>query len=137
MNNEIFDEWNEIKKELDGSKQGYVKAGKIYWLSVGRNIGTEIYGKGDKFLRPVLVVKTVFKKAFIGVPISSKTKNKSDFLYHKFTDTDGKEQVALLTQIRLFDTKRVINARKGGITSEDFNAVKEKLRDFLDDYPEC
>ena len=64
MNNEIFDEWNEIKKELDGSKQGYVKAGKIYWLSVGRNIGTEIYGKGDKFLRPVLVVKTsVYRRA--------------------------------------------------------------------------
>ena len=34
-----FDEWNEIKKELDGSKQGYVKAGKIYWLSIGQNIG--------------------------------------------------------------------------------------------------
>lgn len=126
-----FDEWNEIKKELDGSKQGYVKAGKIYWLSIGQNVGTEIYGKGGKFLRPVLVIKTIFKKAFIGVPISSKTKNKSGSLYHKFTDTNGKEQVALLAQIRLFDTKRVSNASKSDVTDGDFNAIKEKLRDFF------
>ena len=126
-----FDEWNEIKKELDASKQGYVKAGKIYWLSIGQNVGTEIYGKGGDFLRPVLVVKTIFKKAFIGVPISSKTKNKSGFTHHKFKDSNDKEQVALLAQIRLFDTKRVINAYKGDISKDDFNAIKEKLGNFF------
>ena len=104
---------------------------RIYWLSIGQNVGTEIYGKGGKFLRPVLVIKTIFKKAFIGVPISSKTKNKSGSLYHKFTDTNGKEQVALLAQIRLFDTKRVSNASKSDVTDDDFNAIKEKLRDFF------
>lgn len=51
-----FDEWNEIKKQLEEQAGTNVANGKVYWLSVGQNLGSETYGKGAKFKRPVLVL---------------------------------------------------------------------------------
>ena len=49
-----FDEWNEIKKQLEEQAGTNVANGKVYWLNVGQNLGSETYGKGAKFKRPAL-----------------------------------------------------------------------------------
>lgn len=132
-----FDKWNEVKKSLHNStpKDIKIKIGSIYWVGVGQNVGCETYGKGDDFLRPVLVVNKIyipnFMNAFLGVPLSSKSANKSGFLYHKFTATNKKEHVALLGQMRIFDAKRVSDFYKGKMLKKDFEAIKEKLRDKI------
>lgn len=132
-----FDEWNEVKKTLHNStpKDIKIKIGSIYWVNVGQNVGCEIYGKGERFLRPVLVVNKIylqnFMNAFLGVPLSSKAKNKSGFLYHKFAATNKKEHVALLGQARIFDAKRVSDFYKGKMLKKDFEAIREKLRDNI------
>ena len=94
---EKFDEWNEIKKQINSSQTlKYPSVGKIYWCSVGYNVGREVYGKGDRFRRPVLVLNVLPNKMFFGIPLSSQTKNKTGFMFYKFKDNQGREQVALL-----------------------------------------
>ena len=40
-----FDKCND-KKEIQIKKDKRIKIGKVYWISIGQNIGSEIYGKG-------------------------------------------------------------------------------------------
>lgn len=130
-----FDKWNEVKKELEQKTGTSVANGEVYWLSVGQNLGSETYGKGADFKRPVLVLNKVYIKnyinAFIGVPLSSKASQKSGCLYHKFTDKQGIKQVALLAQIRLFDTKRVISNANISVLKADFEKIKIKVKDKI------
>ncbi len=72
-----------------------------------------------------------FINTFIGIPLSSKTKDKSGYLYHKFITTNGKMQVALLAQIRLFDTRRVSDFYKGKILKNDFEIIKSKIKNNI------
>lgn len=44
--NDKFDKWNDRKKEIQIKKDKRIKIGKVYWISIGQNIGSEIYGKG-------------------------------------------------------------------------------------------
>ena len=55
---EQFDEWNEIKKNthLRNNIVGY-KEREIFWTRIGYNIGSEEYGKGNEFQRPVIIIK--------------------------------------------------------------------------------
>ena len=132
-----FDAWNAVKKDIHNKKQDKFKIniGYIYWVNVGLNIGGETYGKGNEFLRPVLVINKFYIKnfinTFIGIPLSSKTKDKSGYLYHKFITTNGKMQVALLAQIRLFDTRRVSDFYKGKILKNDFEIIKSKIKNNI------
>ena len=130
-----FDEWNEVKKQLEQKTGTGVANGEVYWLSIGQNLGSETYGKGADFKRPVLVLNKVYIKnyinAFIGVPLSSKASQKSGCLYHKFTDKQGIKQVALLAQIRLFDTKRVISNANISVLKADFEKIKIKVKDKI------
>ena len=132
-----FCAWNAVKKDIRNKKQDKFKinVGYIYWVNVGLNIGGETYGKGNEFLRPVLVINKFYIKnfinTFIGIPLSSKTKDKSGYLYHKFITTNGKMQVALLAQIRLFDTRRVSDFYKGKILKNDFEIIKSKIKNNI------
>lgn len=127
-----FDKWNELKKSIHTStKPKSPHKGKIYWISIGQNVGCEIYGKGESFARPVLVLSKIqigYIDSFIGVPLSSKTKGKKGFLYYKFTDDNGIKQVALLSQLRVFDSKRIINPADIAIKDEDFYQIKQRLK---------
>ena len=77
---EAFDKWNETKKKLNGLEKNInIKERNIYLTSVGKNIGNESYGKGDIFLRPVLVLKKLGHDYFIAIPLTSKKKVGSYF----------------------------------------------------------
>ena len=80
MENKSFDEWNEVKKNINTlDKNINLKEGNIYLISIGKNIGNESYGKGGIFLRPVLVLKKLGHNYFIGIPLTSKKKVGSYF----------------------------------------------------------
>ena len=50
--------WLELKIKLWTKKNQVVfRQGDIWWCSLGFNIGEEIFGKGKKFTRPVLIFK--------------------------------------------------------------------------------
>lgn len=128
----LFDKWNELKKSINKStKPKSPHKGKIYWISIGQNVGCETYGKGKDFARPVLVLSKIqigYIDSFVGVPLSSKIKGKKGFMYYKFTDSKGNKQVALLAQIRVFDSKRILNPLDAEIKNDDFHQIKERLK---------
>ncbi|TKX29128.1 type II toxin-antitoxin system PemK/MazF family toxin [Campylobacter aviculae] len=130
-----FDKWNNEKKKLQTRENKQVSIGKIYWVSIGQNIGSEVFGKQNEFKRPVLVLNKIYIKdyinLFVGIPLTSKTENKTGFLYHHFTDSKNRKQVALLSQIRTFDTKRIISFYNGKIKKEDLKTIREKINKII------
>lgn len=128
---EKFDEWNEIKKQINSSRTlKYPSVGKIYWCSVGYNVGREVYGKGDRFRRPVLVLNAFKNGMFFGIPLSSQTKNKTGFMFYKFKDNQGREQVALFGQAKHFDIKRILQYM-GKISKIELKAIKKKFAENI------
>lgn len=127
-NSAKLDKWNAVKKSIDNAqtKQG-VKNQRIYWTKIGQNVGNEVFGKGNNFARPVLVVSAFANDTFLGVPLSSKAQNKKGKFYHKFIDSKGKMQIALLGQVRIFDIKRV-GAYLSKMDRENFAKIKEKIK---------
>ncbi|GLH58606.1 type II toxin-antitoxin system PemK/MazF family toxin [Helicobacter ailurogastricus] len=129
---EAFDKWNTQKKKLDKNPPHKVVVGNIYWLCIGQNIGHEVYGKSANFTRPVLVIKLLSNKLFLGVPLSSQTHKKHMSYHYAFKDNNGTEQVALLHQIRVFDTKRR-RTKVAQVSDGVLRAIKDKIkRDIID-----
>lgn len=45
-----FDEWNIVKQNIHIKQtQQYVKEGRVYWVSIGQNIGCEVSKQGNHF----------------------------------------------------------------------------------------
>lgn len=132
-NSAKLDKWNAVKKSIDTQK--IIKKAqnkRIFWVSIGQNIGSEVFGKSGIFTRPVLVVNVFFNGTFLGVPLSSKVHNKRGKFYHKFTDSKGKIQVALLGQVRIFDSKRkTTNKHISKVNDKDFLQIKDKLKSVV------
>jgi mRNA-degrading endonuclease toxin of MazEF toxin-antitoxin module len=126
-----YDKWNEVKKDIViKNKNLTFKVREIYWLSVGQNIGYEIYGKGDEYLRPVLILRKFSKESFLGIPLTSVSKN--DMFHFEFTPINKvKINYAILSQIKLFSAKR-IKSKMGKISQDDFKSLKEKLKVLID-----
>lgn len=123
---EEFDNWNKIKKETQETKIAFIfKVREIYWLKVGQNIGYEVYGKGEEFLRPVLILRKFSKDSFLGIPLTSSKKD--DMFHFEFIPIHKeKTNYAMLSQIKLFSAKR-IHDKMGKISIEDFEKMKIKL----------
>lgn len=127
-NSTKLDKWNAVKKSIDTQNfKKQVEIQSIYWISIGQNVGSEVYGKSGIFTRPVLVVNVFFNGTFLGVPLSSKVQNKRGKFYFKFKDSKDRLQVALLAQMRTFDTKRKANYISK-ISDENFIKLKKKIQ---------
>lgn len=127
-NSAKLDKWNAVKKRVDSSKtKQSVEIQRIYWTKIGQNIGSEVFGKGANFARPVLVISVFYNGTFLGVPLTSKFQNKRGKFYFKFTDNKGTLQTALLGQIKIFDIKR-IGAYLSKIDDKNFAKLKEKIK---------
>jgi len=98
-------------------------------LKVGENVGYETRGKGSEFLRPVLIFRKFGKDTFLGIPLTTSVKN--DRFHFIFEYKANKVSCASLSQIRLFDTRR-INQKDGKMRVDDFRALKAKLKKLLE-----
>ena len=128
-----FNKWMNLKNSIHNSKSrpvGY-KTRDIWWTSIGTNVGFEEDGKGKFYNRPVIVLRGFSKELFLGIPLSH-TKNRGKY-YHDFI-VNGDVSVALLSQIRAFDTLRLIS-KYGVVSIQDFKNIKQKINIMLDDYP--
>jgi len=123
-----YDRWNRIKKRLGSQKPLKFREGEIFFLSVGMNVGYEVYGKKEEFLRPVLVLKKTGRTTFYGIPLTSQSKEGS--YYYTFEYKKGKVSTALLHQMRLFDIRRA-KYFSGRIKKSDFGKIKESIKEVL------
>jgi len=123
-----FDDWNELKKKLEGKvERKAFKERDILFISFGINVGSEQNGYQGMFLRPVLVFKKVNSKLFIGIPLTTKVKFGKE--YYKFV-FKNKISVALLSQLRTFDAKRILYFY-GRVNDNIFYKIKKRLFNFL------
>lgn len=124
-----FDEWNEVKKQTEEKEEtAYFREREIYWANIGINIGFEQNGKGENFMRPILVFRKYSNKLFLGIPLSTTLREGSFFYNFKFLE--GKDSSALLVQAKTFDVKR-LDRKIGTINKKDFEKLELKLRDLL------
>jgi hypothetical protein len=80
-----FNEWNEVKKRTDAKEVvANFKEREIYWANIGENIGYEQNGKGNDFMRPILVFRKFSRTMFFGIPLSTTTKEGSFFFEFEF-----------------------------------------------------
>ncbi|MCK4386918.1 MAG: type II toxin-antitoxin system PemK/MazF family toxin [Candidatus Pacebacteria bacterium] len=128
--NKNFDSWNKEKKkvenrDIDNPKIMFCEKA-IWWCSVGTNIGYEQDGKGKNFERPVLILRKFNKHVFLGIPLTTKQKNLDLPFYFKLEGAKV-ESIAVLSQIRLFSSKRLLREIEI-IKSELFRQIKKQLK---------
>jgi len=121
-----FDTWNNKKKQTNEQKDRlYFRDGEIWWVKLGVNIGYEIDGKSDDFTRPALILKKYNKYSFLAIPLTSKIKSGS--YYFSVGSVDGKEAVAVLSQLRNIDSLRLVN-KVGAIGKSMFGEIKKAVK---------
>jgi pseudaminic acid cytidylyltransferase len=124
-----FDKWNGVKQKTHDSLNpvGF-KPREIFWLRMGQNIGSEEYGKGHEFQRPILIIKKLTRNLFIGTPLTSKIKKENEYFCNiNYTTKKGLQQnSAMILQIKTFDKKRLMS-RIGTLKKDQFLKVVEKI----------
>ncbi len=104
-----------------------IKEGEVHWCSLGENIGDEENGKGEIFRRPVLVFKKFNNNIFWGIPMSTKNKDNKYYVKVKLKNT---EQSAMLSQLRVLDTKR-LDQYIGYISKIDFIKIQIQIINII------
>ncbi len=122
-----FDNWNNKKKELSKSNRVYFDKGEIWYSSLGKNIGDEEDGKNDNFERPILITRKFNNNIFICVPLTSNM-NKEGKYYFKLNSFNG--SVAILSQVRLLDAKRLLRLM-GKISNNELKDIKKKIAEIV------
>ena len=124
-----FDTWNREKKRIEVF--GYwkdSKDGDVWWCALGTNIGSEQDGTGNGYERPVLILKTINRRLSNVIPLTtSKTQDK----YRIFIgEVNGVSNTALLSQIRIIDSKRLVR-KMGRLDPCIFLYIRETARNLF------
>lgn len=124
-----FDRWNARKKKIDSSEEraGF-KVRDIWYLHMGKNVGFEQDGKGDTFLRPVIIFRKFNQEVFWGIPLTGV--HKKGPYYQIIPDINGRENSAILSQLRLYDSKR-LSHQIGVLEESVFGEIKQRLNDLI------
>ena len=124
-----FDKWNKLKIELETkTREQIFHDAEIWWCSIGINIGNEEDGKNLNHERPVLILRKFNKDIFIGLPLS--TKIKEGVYYLNLLDKNSFEFSVLLSQSRVFSSKRLIR-KLSKLSRGKFSSVKEAYKNLL------
>lgn len=124
-----FGGWNEEKQRIQGSEtQKLYHEREIWWCSLGVNIGSEQDGTGVDHQRPVLVLKGMSRSTCYVVPLT--TSSQKHKLRIPIGSVEDRQATALISQIRLIDTKRLVN-KVGFLDPEAFAAVRKAAKALL------
>lgn len=124
-----FDTWNKNKKRIHSKNENklYHKR-EVWWYSLGVNVGFEQDGTGPDGERPVLILKGFSKHVCLAVPLTTSEKKNP---YHiSLGKVDGKNSFVIISQIRLIDTKRLIN-KIGFVKHKIFEKIRKTAKDLL------
>lgn len=134
-----FDAWNHLKKTIHGnsSTRVYFHPREIWFAHFGANVGYEQDGRGDEFLRPLLVLRKFNNEVCWALPLTKAQKAGNpyyaDFMYYPFPDDRRSaplQSIAILSQLRLVDAKR-LRYKIGTVPEDEFGTIKEKVRRLL------
>ncbi len=104
-----YNTWHTRKKYIDSVETNiYFHEREIWWCVLGANIGYEQDGKGGQFARPVVVLRKFNNHIFLAIPLTSKHKD-NKFHFQLESSVNGYTRSAVLSQIRLIDSKRLLD----------------------------
>jgi len=126
--NKDFDNWSKLKKQLEkNNKSVFFKERQIWWVSIGVNIGNEQCGKGQRAVRPVLILKKFNNHFFFGVPLSSVQKDNKYYFNFEFKE---KKQSAIIFQAKPMSIKRLCDLY-GYLNVNIFNELRKEVGELL------
>jgi len=126
-----YTNWHKIKTDVnDLENRVFFHEREIWFCYIGANIGFEQDGDKKEYLRPVLVLKKFNNEIFWGIPLTKSNKVKDNKYYYSFSFIKNIISLAILSQIRLIDAKRLIR-KVGDMKEEDFENAKKKLKELL------
>ena len=123
-----FSEWMVIKDKLQ--KGGLVtkfSEGQIWWAALGKNVGVEINGKHEDYSRPVVIFKKLSHLCFLAIPLTSQPHTGTWYTEFNFR---GKQEYAVLSQIRMMSVSRLYN-RMGKLSNSDFKKIQAGFRKLI------
>jgi mRNA-degrading endonuclease toxin of MazEF toxin-antitoxin module len=125
-----FTEWHRVKQEIqDHNQHLFVGEREVRWCFVGLNVGSEMDGSGAHYTRPVLIIKKTTPNTCLCIPLTTKQRQGPDFFE---TDLgDGVFRKAILSQIKLIDTKRLREVITI-IDDDQFQKIKRAVIDMLE-----
>lgn len=101
----------------------------VWFTNVGVNIGFEQDGKGEEFLRPIVILKKFNNETLWCITLTSK--KKIGKYYFTFEHDIERESTANLSQLRLIDSKR-LKYQIGAISENDFVELKKRIINLID-----
>jgi mRNA-degrading endonuclease toxin of MazEF toxin-antitoxin module len=125
-----FKVWTPEKERLnnnENSRPGFHER-EIWYCHLGENIGFEQDGKGDQFLRPIIILRKFNNEILWAIPLTSTIK-KSPY-YFVVSLKNNTKSSAILSQIRLIDAKR-LSYTIGEVSKEEFEELKKKLKNLI------
>jgi mRNA interferase MazF len=124
-----FEDWHKVKSWIDEyNHRRFYYEREIWWCHTGLNVGTEMDGKGFDFSRPILVIKSIDRNSFLGVPLTTKMK---DTPYHcEVSLGDNFRRMCVLSQVRYFDTRR-FSEKMGMLDMEQFKVIRQKVVELV------
>ena len=126
-----FDKWHPLKKKIDNHSAEdipYYHERKIWFCSLGQNVGYEQDGKDEEFWRPVIIIKKYNKHLFFGIPLTSKVK--SFPFYFGIGNVDGRAAMAIISQARPLSSKRLVN-KIDTLNLTVFEALKKAASEYI------
>lgn len=124
-----FDSWNSKKKETHKTeKKKIFYEREVWWCILGVNVGVEMDGKHEFFLRPVIVVRKFNKDMSIVAPTTAQDKNNKYYL--SVSGEDGKTYNICLSQIRNVSSKRLLR-KIGTVKETDYRVLLDKISNMI------
>jgi len=126
-----FKKWMGQKAKIHNDKiRPFFHEREVWFSSLGENVGFEQDGGGEKFLRPILILRKFNNEVIWALPLTRTDKTgKYYFRISLVTDEDNADDrpsVVILSQIRLVDAKR-LQYKVGTVKEDEFIKIKEAL----------
>ena len=126
-----FKKWTEQKTKIHNDKiRPFFHEREVWFSSLGENVGFEQDGGGERFMRPVLVLKKFNNEVVWALPLTRTDKTGKYYFRISLIADDGKKDnhpsVVILSQLRLIDAKR-LQYKAGTVKESEFIKIKEAL----------
>jgi len=120
-----FDTWNVVKKKTNVEHPRLYTVREIWWCRLGVNVGTEQDGGDRLFIRPVVILRAFGPDTLMIVPLT--TSERLHPLRIPVGVIQGEKASALLSQLRVVDTRRLIE-KVGFLDKEIFTQLRKAAR---------
>lgn len=129
MIQKIYSLWNALKQKVEKKEFiPFFSTQEVWWVYMGKNIGFEQDGKNAEFSRPVVILSLFGKHLFVAIPLTSKMKEGK--YYFPFEDSRGRKQTAILSQLRVFSSKR-LKEKISDMPIKSFREMKKRVKKLL------